>query len=41
MSTDFYLVSPSNKMAVQIGSIGMGGTQSYPDQLAILVRRRS
>ena len=30
MSCDFYLVSPSRKRGVQIGSTGLGGVQSYP-----------
>lgn len=30
MSTDFFLVSPSRKRAVCIGSTGFSGVQSYP-----------
>jgi len=30
MSTDYYLYSPSTGKRAQVGSIGLGGVQSYP-----------
>ena len=40
MSVDYYLVSPSRKKGVQIGSIGFSGVQSYPasDECVSFVR---
>ena len=30
MSTDYYLYSPSTGKHAQVGSVGLGGIQSYP-----------
>ena len=30
MSTDYYLFSPSQNRAAMVGSIGIGGIQSFP-----------
>ena len=40
MSVDYYLVSPSRKKGVQIGSDGLGGVQCYPgsEECAAFVR---
>lgn len=36
MSTDYSLVSPSNKMAVCVGSNGLSGVQSYPGHYSVV-----
>lgn len=30
MSTDWFLLSPSNKREVMVGSVGLSGIQSFP-----------